>query len=173
MSFFAEWVTFAMCLLNSCFPPISVQNTIVTESATFQNNVIMCQFTRQPSLGGDATFYNISGDNAYFILLAVGNSINTDGKIWPKRKCVKFSIPCVAHLFPVVVKLTLTLTPEEFWPKSIPNRQNPSTCSKKVPQLLDFDGIGTVANAVLNPTKRWAVLWSTESIKIRVWILEV
>ena len=25
----------------------------------------------------------------------------------------------------------------------------------------------------LNPTKLWAILWSTESIKIRVWILEV
>ena len=57
-----------------------LQDTVSVESITFENNIINCVFTRQASLEGDATFYNISGDNEYYILLALGQNINADGK---------------------------------------------------------------------------------------------
>ena len=59
---------------------VLLQNTISGESITVTNNEIFCQFTRQPSLEGDDTFYNISEGNRYFILLATGDATNDDGK---------------------------------------------------------------------------------------------
>ena len=41
----------------------------------------MCVFTRAASAEDDAMFYDISGDNAYYLLLAVGNRFNEDGKV--------------------------------------------------------------------------------------------
>ena len=60
---------------------LQLQNTVVTESIAFANNVITCQFTRKESLVGDSSFSDISGANEYYILLAMGSTINGDGKI--------------------------------------------------------------------------------------------
>ena len=56
------------------------QGTVDEESVVFADNVISCQFTRSESTAGDSEFYDISGDNQYYILLAVGDQINMDGK---------------------------------------------------------------------------------------------
>ena len=59
--------------------------------------------------------------------------------------------------------------PRYFGEKPSQILQNPSTCTKKVPQLLDFDGIGTVANAK-HPWLELAV-HSPESNKSSQWSL--
>ncbi|XP_038068646.1 putative ferric-chelate reductase 1 isoform X2 [Patiria miniata] len=61
--------------------PQNALDAVTTESAEFSNGVIRCTFTRQPSLDGDDSFYNISGNNQYFILMAFGSSIRPDGDI--------------------------------------------------------------------------------------------
>ena len=61
------------------------QDTISAASVTVENNVITCEFTRMPNLEGDDSFYNISGDNAYFILLAIGDNIGSNGKFFCTR----------------------------------------------------------------------------------------
>ncbi|XP_033636613.1 putative ferric-chelate reductase 1 isoform X2 [Asterias rubens] len=59
--------------------------TVDEESVVFADNVISCQFTRSESTAGDSEFYDISGDNQYYILLAVGDQINMDGTIQNKK----------------------------------------------------------------------------------------
>ncbi|XP_022097205.1 uncharacterized protein LOC110982823 isoform X1 [Acanthaster planci] len=74
-------------------------NTVTEQAVTIENNAIRCMFTRQASLEGDSTFYNVSGDNRYFLLLATGNSINNDGTIaghqhqqrWPSTETFKLT----------------------------------------------------------------------------------
>ncbi|XP_038068094.1 uncharacterized protein LOC119737669 isoform X3 [Patiria miniata] len=66
-------------------------DTLTLETIQFENNAITCTFTRQPFLQGDDTFYNISGDNAYYVLMAIGASINADGTIGGNRHTDRWS----------------------------------------------------------------------------------
>ncbi|XP_071800411.1 uncharacterized protein [Asterias amurensis] len=60
-------------------------DSITIQSATSTNGVIMCQFDRKPFLDGNSKFFNISQGNDYFILLAIGASVQADGTIQSKR----------------------------------------------------------------------------------------
>ncbi|XP_022089206.1 putative ferric-chelate reductase 1 isoform X2 [Acanthaster planci] len=66
--------------LNSVarLPP---NDTVSLQNASSSNGVITCTFTRKPNFEGDESFYDIGGNNQYFILLAYGNSIQSDGTI--------------------------------------------------------------------------------------------
>ncbi|XP_071851718.1 ferric-chelate reductase 1-like isoform X2 [Apostichopus japonicus] len=51
-------------------------------SVSIEDSYIKCQFTRQQTLAnGDATFFDISGDNEYFSLMSAGNMLAPSGNI--------------------------------------------------------------------------------------------
>ena len=106
-----------------------------------------------------------------------------------------YNIGTYTHVVNQIVKLTNYIDPNSlgiFARNHHKSSKIKSTCSKKVPRLLDFDGIGTVANALAihSPESKkssrwslmdlvhmatcsihWAILWSTESIKSTRWSL--